>query len=338
MSPSPFLSPFIINWLASQALGRVEQEVVDEVRRRVETGDLGDYDGILFKKSSKSKDGAKKSADSDASSRENCADVGVVAASKKELVGIIDKIGVPKVTKGGDFKYYAGVWKGRKIALVETGSGFENARKGTEALIEVFRPARIVAVGFAAGLVPTLKSGALVVPNRILLEDGRTFDLARRLLDAENAEKSNETETPESVEKDAPPSFESSFLDRFATGALLSTERAVSTPDEKKRLAEKTGAAILDGASWAVAEVCAARNVPFLPLRVVETVRDETPPREVKNVVDSAQSPARMLGAFFGAVSKRPSSALDLYKLKERSLEAADRLAAALDAILNAQS
>ncbi|MBR4834362.1 MAG: hypothetical protein IKU86_08565, partial [Thermoguttaceae bacterium] len=178
MSPTPFLSRLIVGWLATQAASRVEETVVEELKSRVASGNLGDlgglehYEGLLFK-------GEKKS--SGATEGETTGfdrvDVGVVGATKRELVGILDKMGVPKATKGGDsLTFYAGSWLGLRFAVVETGVGAERARKGTEALIQAFRPLRVVSVGFATGLRPSLKSGALVVPSRFVREDGSTLD------------------------------------------------------------------------------------------------------------------------------------------------------------------
>ncbi|MBR4833335.1 MAG: hypothetical protein IKU86_03240, partial [Thermoguttaceae bacterium] len=125
-------------------------------------------------------------------------------------------------------------------------------------------------------------------------------------------------------------------FDRWASGTLLAVERAVVEPSAKKRLGEATGAAICDRGTWPVAEICAARGLPLLPLRAVLDACGDAAPRDVRNVVDDSQSAARLLGAFFGAVSKRPSVALDVYKAKERALVAADNLAAALETALKA--
>jgi adenosylhomocysteine nucleosidase len=245
-------------------------------------------------------------------------DVGVVAATKRELVGILDKMGVPKTTKGGDsLTFYAGSWLGLRIAAVEAGVGAAQTRKGTEALIQAFRPIRVVSVGFATGLRPALKSGAIVVPGRFQRANGLTLDWG-----AEN-------------DGDLAADGSASPFGRWASGTLLSRPQPVVAPSEKRKLGEETGAAICDRGTWPAAEVCAASDVPFLPLRVVLDAVDEAAPRDVR-AVDNSQSAARLLGAFFGAVSKRPGAAVDLYKAKERALVAADKLASALETILKA--
>ncbi len=322
MSPAPFLSRFIVGWLAAQATSRVQETVVDELKARVASGNLGDlgglenYEGLLFK----GKKGATEanSENSGADVGLERVDVGVVAATKRELVGILDKMGVPKATKNGDsLTFYAGSWLGLRIAAVEAGVGAAQTRKGTEALIQAFRPLRVVSVGFATGLRPGLKSGALVVPGLFRRANGSTLDWGA----GDDGELA--------ADGSASP------FGRWASGTLQSVARPVVEPSEKRKLGEETGAAICDRGTWPAAEVCAASDVPFLPLRVVLDACDESAPRDVR-AVDNSQSAARLLGAFFGAVSKRPGAAVDLYKAKERALVAADKLAAALETILKA--
>ena len=317
MSPAPFLSRFIVGWLAAQATSRVQETVVDELKTRIASGNLGDlgglenYEGLLFK-GAKGPDGATAE---NAGGLERV-DVGVVGATKRELVGILDKMGVPKTTKGGDsLTFYTGAWLGLRFAVVETGVGAAQTRKGTEALIQAFRPIRVVSVGFATGLRPGLKSGAIVVPGRFQRANGSALDWG--------------------ADGDLTTDGSASPFGRWASGTLRSVARPVVEPSEKRKLGEETGAAICDRGTWPAAEVCVASEVPFLPLRVVLDACDESPPRDVR-AVDDSQSAARLLGAFFGAVSKRPSAALDLYKAKERALVAADKLASALETLLKA--
>lgn len=360
MAPSPHLARLFFSWLAAQTATHAEKTVVDEVKRRMATGDLGDYDGVLFK------DAFRPQGQAEGRISVGGVDLGVVGATKSELVGILDKMGTPKVVKGDSYKYYIGAWKGRRIAVVQTGSGFESAKKGTEALLQAFRPTRVVSVGFAKTLVSSLSAGALFVPNRLIKEDGTSFDLSRPALRAPQEEKneeaplgsdeaclsgdpilsddyviesedfSNEEPEPESPPKT--PSLTSyEFLRRFATGALVSVDREVVKKVEKQRLAKELGASALDRETWAVAEACGEGRTPFLPLRVIYDARTQAGSKEAARAVsNSGQNVARTLGALFGAVSKRPGAALDVYRLKEQSLEAADKLAKALEKILAA--
>ncbi|MBQ2038147.1 MAG: hypothetical protein II486_01705, partial [Thermoguttaceae bacterium] len=127
------------------------------------------------------------------------------------------------------------------------------------------------------------------------------------------------------------------FLSRFATGALVSVDRDVVDASDRKELAKRVGASAVDRVAWSVAQTCGEAGVPFLALRVVYDFRAQAGSKEAARVVDtSGVNVARTFGALFGAVTKRPHAALDLYKLKEQSLQAADKLVKALGMILSA--
>ena len=334
MNPSPFLARYLIDWLTTQTMDRARQVVVDEVKSRVDSGNLGDYDGILFK------DAFQTKGDSERISVDGV-ELGVVGATKRELVGLLDKIGTPKTTKGGSFKYYTGVWKGVRIAIIETGEGAERARQGVETLLQAFRPERVVSVGFAAPLSPNLKNGALFTPERIVLENGAVLELSAPKLSAPQKDGSNESNAPNESEQPrqdaSTSSFASEFLRRFSSGALLSVDREIVKKSEKKLLYESTGAYACDRSAWAIADVCRSRGVPLLTLRVLyepNAVPQGVSREAAQFARNSNQSVARSLGAFFGAVTKKPSAALDVLKLKEEAIAAADKLANALEAIL----
>ena len=357
MSPTPFFSRYIIDWLATQTMTRAQQMVVDEVKSRVESGDLGSYEGVLFKNS------IKGNAPKDRITASGV-ELGVVVATKQEVVGLLDKMGTPKVTKGDSFKYYLGAWKGRSIAIVETGAGLAAARRGAEALIQSFHPARVASIGFASSVVPSLGFKTLFMPEFLVSETGETLDLRQRALTAEvpskeaptvesasdsqtsegsapvsvepSPEARGESEKAPDVESEAaetanrsPINLVAELTSRFRTGTLLSLDSSKPTAEQRKSVSA------YDHSTWAVADVCANLGIPFLPLRVVyDYASQKTRSPEAARVVKNNQSFARTMGAFFGATMKKPSAALDVFKFKEEELEAADKLASAVCGIL----
>lgn len=329
---------------------RAQQMVVDEVKSRVESGDLGDYEGVLFKdsfKGSSSKDRIVAAG----------VDLGVVVATKREIVGLLDKMGTPNSSKGNSFKYYFGAWKGRRIAIVQTGEGLDAARRGTEALLQAFHPARVASIGFARSVSPSLKSFSLFAPDRLVAADCSIVDLRRLAISTEktdDAERSSESpptssETlsdnlPQTVsnqesdpmsdvsdmgKKTVPNPF-LEFTATFQSGALLSLDA------EKPTARQRDGIAAYDHSTLAVAEVCVQAGAPFMPLRIIYDVASRQTSREAANVVRNNQTFARSLGALVGATLKKPSALVDVCKIKEEELKAADKLADAICRILAA--
>ncbi len=336
MTPTPFFSRYIVEWLAAQTMTRAQQMVVDEVKSRVESGDLGDYEGVLFK------DSFRGSSPKDRIVAAGV-DLGIVVATKREIVGLLDKMGTPSSSKGNAFKYYYGTWKGRRIAIVQTGLGLDAARRGTEALLQAFRPARIASIGFAQSVAPTLKQLALLAPDRLVAADGSVVDFSRMAIaapksDDDNLSERSETSDVESqpspgnfeTEKNAKPNPLFELVAGFHSGALLSLNEGKPTAEQR------VGIVAYDHSTSAVADACAQAGAPFMPLRIIYDVKSLQTSRVAVNVVKSNQTFARSLGALVGATLNKPSSLVDVYKIKEEELKAADKLADAVCRILAA--
>ena len=280
-------------------------------------------------------------------------DVGFVFALGQEYGCLLDLFKGVKTTKGGGVKYHEARFQGRNVVLAESGIGEEKARAATLALIQAFHPQRIISAGFSGGLVSSLSRRQIVIPREIIRRStGEKIDLWRQFLPPEaekkDASPSSRSDLPAGRSDDAdsrpngpPPSRDDDpkpddpFDLRFAVGTLLTSDEIVSQPSEKKRLGEKFGASLVDMETFAVADTCRSANVPFLAVRVILDPLDETLPPDLKNLTDSAGcGTARVLGALFGTVTRRPSSLLDIYQLKENALTAADALADALAEIL----
>ena len=258
-------------------------------------------------------------------------EAGFVFADPREYGCLLDRMNSVRVTRGGGFKYSDGRLGSSRLVIVESGIGATKAAAAAEALIQVFRPKRIISAGFAAGLVPSLERNRIVLSRRIIQRaTGETLDLWQKLLEGPMEE------TSKNSSKNGADSGSGDPLDKkYAAGTLLTSDELIEKPSEKKRLAEQFGASLADMETFAVAAVCRSAGVPFLSVRVIFDSVNETMPGDLKILADAAQkSAARTLGAFFGAVTRRPSSLLDMYQLKENALVAADKLADALVDIL----
>jgi adenosylhomocysteine nucleosidase len=225
--------------------------------------------------------------------------------------------------RGGGFNIREGGLHGRRIALILAGPGRDNARRATEILIDGHRPGCVVSAGFAGGLSPRLNRNDILIADRLLNANGRELPVelppaveaaSRRLIPADALEQS------QTARRDAAPTG------GVHHSTLLTMDRVVRLPSERKTLLDRTGAAAVDMETFAVAELCAARQTAFLSVRVINDTADETLPRDVEHLLAQKTTAAR-LGAALGAVCSRPSSAKDMYQLRENALVASGRLA-----------
>lgn len=221
-------------------------------------------------------------------------EIGCVFPGSAESGCFYDKLSNIETTIGNGLKYHLGTLGKIGIVISEGGKGPEKAALATETVLDVFRPKRLLGAGFASALDPELLTNTILVPDRIIDESGEEWSLYPR--------KQSEI-------------------------TLLSVEGTVGSPLKKSELYAKFGTKILDRELFAIATVAKNRNVPFLPLKIVLDTAEEEIPLEVRHINIQSGGAARKMGALFGAIFNRPSSALDMMKMQERSLIASEKLA-----------
>jgi adenosylhomocysteine nucleosidase len=224
--------------------------------------------------------------------------VGLVFALAIEAGGFIDKLSGAIKTAGAGFVARQGGLAGRRMVVVESGAGSERATQATEALILGHRPQWVVSAGFAGALDERLKQGDILMADSIVDTDGRQLAI----------------------------DFKMSPGPRLHVGRLLTVDRVIADPDEKRSLGTQHRALAVDMETLAVADVCSREKVRFLSVRVIIDEVDRTLPRDIDLLVKK-KSTAGRLGAAAGAIVRRPSSIKDMWQLKEDALVASERLA-----------
>jgi adenosylhomocysteine nucleosidase len=193
-----------------------------------------------------------------------------------------------------------GTVAGVRVAWCVSGVGGPAAARAAALMIDGHRPRRLVSAGFAGGLDPALPRGCLVRPAAVTTEQaGTRIPLAHAGAGA-------------------------------AEPLVVSVTEVVATVAAKRALAARTGAAIVDMETHAIATVAATAGLPCLGVRVVSDDASQTLPAEVAGL-SRPQSALRRLGAVVGAVSRRPAAAVDLWRLYEHAVVDGRTLAAELE-------
>jgi adenosylhomocysteine nucleosidase len=195
----------------------------------------------------------------------------------------------------GGLVFHEGTVGGRRVAWCVGGVGRERAERATRLLVDGHRPMAIISAGFAGGLDPGVARGSIVCPSAVCGPGDNT----QRKLAGQG-------------------------------GPLLVTvDSIVRTAVEKQNLAAKTGAAIVDMETLAVAEVAFQAGLPCHGVRVVSDAAGDELPHDIGQLI-KPQSAARKAGAVLGILGRRPQAALDLWSLWERAVVDGRTLATAI--------
>ena len=252
-------------------------------------------------------------ADTLDSPRQRPCDVGVVFALAIEAGGFEDRLSGVLAIEGTPFTIKFGGLQGRHVVVVHSGAGREAATRATDALIAGHHPRLVISAGFAGGLNESLKRGEFLLPDRLLDTRGNSILLPNL----------NDQPGLKSL-RDRPD---------VHVGALLSADRIISSPAEKRALGEKYSALAVDLETMAVATICRREQTPFAAVRIISDAVDDELPPDLDHLLKQ-QSTMGRLGAAAGAIFRRPSSLKEMWKLKETAIAHSDRLAKFLEGLI----
>jgi adenosylhomocysteine nucleosidase len=152
-----------------------------------------------------------------------------------------------------------------EILLIHSGAGAENAHKAAELAVSK-GATKLMSWGCAAALSPNLKMGDLVLAESIIDSNGQEISV--------NATWHQHAKTVLGSEITA------------YKGALIASERMVSTAQAKQEIFEKTGAIALDMESGAIAKVATHYALPFLVIRAIADPASMDLPNALENALN----------------------------------------------------
>lgn len=230
-------------------------------------------------------------------------DVAFVLGTEVEAEGLAKRLQDKVTTRCVNFVEHMGRWCDRQVIVAECGVGAAAAQQATADVIAMHRPAWVVSAGFAAALGDDLKRGHILMADRVV--DLQHHELAIGLqMDRHVVE--------------ATPGLHA--------GRLLTVDRLVHKPEQKRALGREYDALACDMETRAIAEACSRAQVRFLSVRVISDGIDDRWPPEIQALSDQ-KSWAGKLGAVTGAMFNRPSWVKDWFRLQEEAERASTRLA-----------
>ena len=230
-------------------------------------------------------------------------DVGLVFALGIESGGLEDLLEGSTTVKGNQFLIRQGGLKRRHLALAISGVGAAAAARATKALLTGHRPRWLISAGFSGALQPGLARNEILIGQSVGDTAGRRIDVDLH---------------------GGPVAWKEMPGARLAK--LITVDRILRQPEEKRALGQEHGALAVDMESYAVAEVCRRASAHFLAVRVISDTVDEVLPPDIERMTRQKSSAGRW-GAALAAAVDRPGALKEMLKLRENALMASDGLA-----------
>ena len=176
--------------------------------------------------------------------------------------GVVVALVAEARTLGHAVRRRDGLWSLGGGALLSVGGmGSELAAIAARSLAEA-GAAGLVSFGLAGGLDPSLPAGSIVLPREVISRDGTRFPATAAWREPLSA----------AIARHRP----------VAAGALLTSPVSIAAVADKAAAFRETRAVAVDMESSGVAEVAAARGLPFIAVRVIVDTAADALPRAVQ--------------------------------------------------------
>ena len=173
----------------------------------------------------------------------------ILGAVKEEIAGIKGRMKIDRKSKLGIADVFYGTWERRSIILVRTGIGKIRAGGALAMVLEKYSLSMVISIGYAGGTHPDIKAGDLLVARQFL-----NFPKA--------GEPPVKIDVPLYLSKQAekvPPSKNFSAY----KGRLLTMDRVVNKPKDKRALGENHMVNAIDMETSVLAHMAAVRKAAF---------------------------------------------------------------------------
>lgn len=178
--------------------------------------------------------------------------IAIISATWDEIKGIKKKLSGTEEGRWDELGFIIGTLFGKPVIIGQTGVGIKRARKGTSFIIQKFNPDVIISAGFGGALNAELRIGDIVVGEWVLsLRKNETMKLLSDLPGLGNG---------------------------FKKGGILTENRFIHDPIDKKKLFETSGALSIDMETWGVVEAARQSGICVLSVRSISDESWETLP------------------------------------------------------------
>jgi adenosylhomocysteine nucleosidase len=245
----------------------------------------------------------------------SCSQIAIIAALRREITPFLQS-GFPtqRIRSEPDYVFRFDADETSGICCV-SGVGLNRMLECVSHVLETFNPSLVIGTGYCGGLTKELNPGDVVLASEITKSNGESDPIPCDISGIEGLRENLNAE-----------------METHA-GRIVTVGEAVTEPDAKKILADQTGAIAVDMESFALAQTCEMRSVPWLVIRSVSDTVEDRLPEGVKTLTEGKSFRGALQLAAAGLTSAAERAALE--RLRQNSKVAGRSIAGALNLILS---
>ena len=209
----------------------------------------------------------------------NNATFGVIGAMSVEIEKLRAALSDVETCETAGLTFYSGTLGSHRVVLVQSGIGKVNAARCTQILIDRYAPDYIVNTGIAGGVGKGLAVADVVIGTEIVQHDFDVTPLgyARgNLCAGKDGKPTVFTSDPALVERFRAAAETLLEPSRVKTGRIATGDQFVAERALKHDIADTFGAVAAEMEGGAIAQTAAAAGVPFVVIRAISDLADET--------------------------------------------------------------
>lgn len=193
--------------------------------------------------------------------------IGIIGAMQSEVDGLKSIMEQAEVKIVSSVEFVKGKISGIDIVVAQAGVGKVNAALTAQTMILVFGAERVINIGVAGGLEPSLKIGDVVVADKVCEHDMDTTalgDLPGFITGLDKVYMECDKEITELLYASSCELGVHTIIGTVASGDLF-----VSDKEQRTRIIDTFNAYAAEMEGAAIGHVCSMNNVPFCVLRAI---------------------------------------------------------------------
>lgn len=203
--------------------------------------------------------------------------IGIIGAMETEVKSLCEQLQNTKTTTNAGLTYFSGTLNGKEVVIVKSGIGKVNAALCAQTLILKFGVSKIINTGIAGATGGNLGIFDFVVSEETVYHDFDTTAFGYKLGQVPGMTPSFKADSD--MVKKAISAFnrtQHSKEHKVISGLIASGDQFISAGEKKNFIKTNFNPVCVEMEGCAIAHACSINNVPFIIVRCMSDMADES--------------------------------------------------------------